>query len=131
MITFFSLNQFDLNRMGEDISAKNQINIAINSKEAKDIARRAEDNLVDHVMQIINNSQNDSLAPYNIDLRNVGYTRKGPNSSVYNKGNKNFTLYIEKKNLGIKKLRNWQHKDKMIYVVPLQDGRVQHFVWKY
>jgi hypothetical protein len=124
MITFFSLNQFDLNRMGEDISAKNQINIAINSKEAKDIARRAEDNLVDHVMQIINNSQNDSLAPYNIDLRNVGYTRMGPNSSIYNKGNKNFTLYIEKKNLGIKKLRNWQHKDKMIYVVPLQDGRV-------
>ena len=124
MITFFSLNQFDLNRMGEDISAKNQINIAINSKEAKDIARRAEDNLVDHVMQIINNSQNDSLAPYNIDLRNVGYTRKGPNSSIYNKGNKNFTLYIEKKNLGIKKLRNWQHKDKTIYVVPLQDGRV-------
>ena len=124
MITFFSLNQFDLNRMGEDISAKNQINIAINSKEAKDIARRAEDNLVDHVLQIINNSQNDSLAPYNIDLRNVGYTRKGPNSSIYNKGNKNFTLYIEKKNLGIKKLRNWQHKDKMIYVVPLQDGRV-------
>lgn len=124
MITFFSLNQFDLNRMGEDISAKNQINIAINSKEAKDLARRAEDNLVDHVMQIINNSQNDSLAPYNIDLRNVGYTRKGPNSSIYNKGNKNFTLYIEKKNLGIKKLRNWQHKDKMIYVVPLQDGRV-------
>ena len=124
MITFFSLNQFDLNRMGEDKSAKNQINIAINSKEAKDIARRAEDNLVDHVMQIINNSQNDSLAPYNIDLRNVGYTRKDPNSSIYNKGNKNFTLYIEKKNLGIKKLRNWQHKDKMIYVVPLQDGRV-------
>ena len=124
MITFFSLNQFDLNRMGEDISAKNQINIAINSKEAKDIARRAEDNLVDHVMQIINNSQNDSLAPYNIDLRNVGYTRMGPNSSIYNKGSKNFTLHIEKKNLGIKKLRNWQHKDKMIYVVPLQDGRV-------
>jgi len=124
MITFFSLNQFDLNRMGEDISAKNQINIAINSKEAKDIARRAEDNLVDHVMQIINNSQNDSLAPYNIDLRNVGYTRMGPNSSIYNKGSKNFTLHIEKKNLGIKKVRNWQHKDKMIYVVPMQDGRV-------
>ena len=124
MVTFFSLNQFDLNRMGEDISAKNQINTAINSKEAKDIARRAEDNLVDHVMQIINNSQNDSLPSYNIDLRNVGYTRMDPNSSMYNKGNKNFTLYIEKKNLGIKKLRNWQHKDKMIYVVPLQDGRV-------
>lgn len=124
LITFLSLNQFDLNRMGEDLSAKNQINIAINSKEAKNIAKRAEDNLVDHVMQIINNSQNDNLTPYNIDLRNVGYTRMGPNSRIYNQGNKNFTLHIEKKNLGINKLRNWQHKDKMIYVVPLQDGRV-------
>ena len=82
LITFLSLNQFDLNRMGEDLSAKNQINIAINSKEAKNIAKRAEDNLVDHVMQIINNSQNDSLTPYNIDLRNVGYTRMGPNLSL-------------------------------------------------
>ena len=124
LITFFSLNQFDLNRMSEDLSAKNQINIAINSKEAKDTAKRAEENLVDHVMQIINNSQNDSLTPYNIDLRNVGYTRSSPNSRTYNKGNKNFTLHIEKKNLGINKLRNWQHKDKMIYVAPLQDGRV-------
>jgi hypothetical protein len=33
-------------------------------------------------------------------------------------------LHIEKKDLGIKKVRNWQHKDKMIYVVPMQDGRV-------
>jgi len=36
LITFFAINQFDLNRMGEDLSAKNQINIAVNSKEAKD-----------------------------------------------------------------------------------------------
>ena len=83
--------------MGEDLSAKNQINTAINSKEAKDIAKKAEDNLVDHVMQIINNSQTESLTPYNIDLRNVGYTRMGPNSRIYNKGSKNFTLHIEKR----------------------------------
>ena len=124
LITFFAINQFDLNRMGEDLSAKNQINIAVNSKEAKETASRAEENLVDHVMQIINNQKNDNMTSYNIDLRNVGYTRNSPNSRTYNKGNKNFVLHIEKKNLGIKKLRNWQHNDKMIYVVPMQDGRV-------
>ena len=124
LITFFAINQFDLNRMGEDLSAKNQINIAVNSKEAKDTASRAEENLVDHVMQIINNQKNDNMTSYNIDLRNVGYTRNSPNSRTYNKGNKNFVLHIEKKNLGIKKVRNWQHNDKMIYVVPMQDGRV-------
>ena len=124
LITFFAINQFDLNRMGEDLSAKNQINIAVNSKEAKDTASRAEENLVDHIMQVINNQQNDNTTLYNVDLRNVGFTRNSPNSRTYNKGSKNFVLHIEKKNLGIKKARNWQHKDKMIYVVPMQDGRV-------
>jgi hypothetical protein len=124
LITFFAIKQFDINRMGEDLSAKNQINIAINSKEAKDIASKAEEKLLDHVMQVINNQQNDNITSYNVDLRNVGYTRTSPNSSTYNKGNKNFVLRIEKKNLGIKKVRNWQHKDKMIYVVPIKDGRV-------
>jgi hypothetical protein len=124
LITFFAIKQFDINRMGEDLSAKNQINIAINSKEAKDIASKAEEKLLDHVMQVINNQQNDNITSYNVDLRNVGYTRTSPNSSTYNKGNKNFVLRIEKKNLGIKKVRNWRHKDKMIYVVPIKDGRV-------
>ena len=124
LITCFAINQFDLNRMGEDLSAKNQIKIAVNSKEAKDTASRAEENLVDHVLQVINNQQNDNMTSYNVDLRNVGYTRNSPNRRTYNKGNKNFVLHIEKKNLGIKKVRNWQHKDKMIYVVPMQDGRV-------
>ena len=124
LITFFAINQFDLNRMGEDIAAKNQINIAVNSKEAKDIANRAEENLVDHVMQVINNQPNDNMTSYNVDLRNVGYTRSSPNSTTYNKGSKNFVLRIEKKNLGIKKVRNWRHKDKMIHIVPMQDGRV-------
>jgi len=124
LITFFAINQFDSNRMGEDLSAKNQINIAVNSKAAKDIANKAEENLVDHVMQVINNQPNDNMTSYNVDLRNVGYTRTSPNSRTYNKGNKNFVLRIEKKNLGIKKVRNWQHKDKTIYVVPMQDGRV-------
>ena len=124
LITFFAINQFDLNRMGEDLSAKNQINIAVNSKEAKETESKAEENLVDHVMQIINNQKNDNMTSYNIDLRNVGYTRNSPNSRTFSKGNKNFVLHIEKKNLGIKKVRNWQHNDKMIYVVPMQDGRV-------
>ena len=124
LITFFAINQFDLNRMGEDLSAKNQINIAINSQEAKDLANRVEEKLVDHVMHVINNPENDNFTPYDIDLRNVGYSRVSPKSRTYNNGNKKFILRIEKKDLGIKNVRNWQHKDKMIYVVPLQDGRV-------
>jgi hypothetical protein len=124
LLTIFAINQFDFSRMGEDISAKNQLNIAMNSKEAKEIVSKAEENLVDHVMQVINNPDIDNSTPFDIDLRNVGYNRMSSNGRMFNKGNKNFLLRIEKKNLGINKVRYWQHGNKMIYVVPLTDGRV-------
>ena len=124
LLTLFTINQFDFSRMGEDISAKNQLNIAMSSKEAKEIVSKAEENLVDHVMHVINNPDIDNSTPYDIDLRNVGYNRMSSNGRMFNKGNKNFLLRIEKKNLGINKVRYWQHGDKMIHVVPLADGRV-------
>jgi glycine cleavage system H lipoate-binding protein len=124
LLTLFTINQFDFSRMGEDISAKNQLNIAMSSKEAKEIVSKAEENLVDHVMHVINNPDIDNSTPYDIDLRNVGYNRMSSNGRMFNKGNKNFLLRIEKKNLGINKVRYWQYGDKMIHVVPLTDGRV-------
>ena len=124
LLTLFAINQFDFSRMGEDISAKNQLNIAMNSKEAKEIVSKAEENLVDHVMHVINNPDIDNSTPFDIDLRNVGYNRMSSNGRMFNKGNKNFLLRIEKKNLGINKVRYWQHGNKMIYVFPLTDGRV-------
>ena len=124
LLTLFAINQFDFSRMGEDISAKNQLNIAMSSKEAKEIVSKAEENLVDHVMHVINNPDIDNSTPFDIDLRNVGYNRMSSNGRMFNKGNKNFLLRIEKKNLGINKVRYWQYGDKMIHVVPLTDGRV-------
>jgi len=124
LITFFAVNQFDFNRMGEDLSAKNQINIAINSKEARDIVNKTDEDLIDHVMHVINNPEVDEVTPKNIDLRNVGYQKLRPNSRQFNRGNKSFILRVEKKNLGIKNIKNWRYGNKMIYVVPLSDGRV-------
>ena len=124
LLTFVAINQLEFSRMGEDISAKNQLNIAMSSKEAKDIVSKTEENLVDHVMHVINNPDLDNATPYDIDLRNVGYNRLSSNGRKFNKGDKNFILRIEKKNLGINKVRYWRHGDKIIHIVPLTDGRV-------
>ena len=124
LLTFVAINQLEFSRMGEDISAKNQLNIAMSSKEAKDILSKTEENLVDHVMHVINNPDLDNATPYDIDLRNVGYNRLSSNGRKFNKGDKNFILRIEKKNLGINKVRYWRHGDKIIHIVPLADGRV-------
>ena len=124
LLTFVAINQFEFSRMGEDISAKNKLNIAMSSKEAKDIVSKVEENLVDHVMHVINNPDLDNSTPYDVDLRNVGYNRLSSDGRKFNKGEKNFILRIEKKNLGINKVRYWKHGNKMIYLVPLADGRV-------
>ena len=94
LLTFFVINQFEFSRMGEDISAKNQLNIAMSSKEAKEIVSKVEENLVDHVMHVINNPDIDNSTPNNIDLRNVGYSRVSSNGRRFNKGDKNFILRI-------------------------------------
>ena len=124
LLTFVAINQLEFSRMGEDICAKNQLNIAMSSKEAKDIVSKTEENLVDHVMHVINNPDLDNATPYDIDLRNVGYNRLSSNGRKFNKGDKNFILRIEKKTLGINKVRYWRHGDKIIHIVPLADGRV-------
>ena len=124
LITLFFINQAELSRMGEDYSAKNKLDLAINSKEAKNIVNMTENNLVDHVMSVINNPDFMNTTPYNIDLKNVGFTRQPNNQRIFMRGNENFTLRIEKKDLGLKKVRNWKHGNKTIYIVPLADGRV-------
>ena len=124
LITLFFINQAELSRMGEDYSAKNKLDLAINSEEAKNIVNMTENNLVDHVMSIINNPDFMNTTPYSIDLKNVGFTRQPNNQRIFMRGNENFTLRIEKKDLGLKKVRNWKHGNKTIYLVPLADGRV-------
>ena len=42
----------------------------------------------------------------------------------YFKDKENFQLRIEKRNFGLNKVRYWRHGNKMIYLVPLSDGRV-------
>ena len=124
LITLFFINQAELSRMGEDYSAKNKLDLAINSEEAKNIVNMTENNLVDHVMSVINNPDFMNTTPYNIDLKNVGFTRQPNNQRMFMRGNENFTLRIEKKDFGLKKVRNWKHGNKTIYLVPLADGRV-------
>jgi hypothetical protein len=124
LITLFFINQTELSRMGEDLSAKNKLDLAINSEEAKNIINMTENNLVDHVMSVINNPDFMNTTPYNIDLKNVGFTRQPNNQRMFMRGNENFTLRIEKKDLGLKNVRNWKHGNKTIYLVPLADGRV-------
>ena len=123
LLTLTFINYPDSSRLNENIDSTNQISSAINSKEAQLIAQRSEEYITDHVMKVLNdpNYMNSSSR---IDLRNVGFNTNMSDGYSYTKGKERFQLRIENQDFGLKKVRYWKHGNKMIYLVPLENGRV-------
>ena len=124
LLTLIFINGNDFSRMDADSESFDQIASAINSKEARDIAEQSDEYLTDHIMRVINDpSFMMSNSNKNIDLRNVGYKIDSTQGLGYSKGNENFQLRLEKKNFRINNVKYWKHGNKMIYLVPMKDGR--------
>jgi hypothetical protein len=123
LLTLTFINYSDSSRLNENIDSTNQISSAINSKEAQLIAQRSEEYITDHVMKVLNdpNYMNSSSR---IDLRNVGFNTNESDGYSYIKRKEKFQLRIENKDFGLKKVRYWKHGNKMIYLVPLENGKV-------
>ena len=123
LLTLIFLNDNDFSRMNVDSKSFDQITSAINSKEAKNIAKQSEEYLTDHIMRIINDPSFMISNSNNIDLRNVGYKTNGIQGLGYSKGDENFQLRLEKKDFTLNSIKYWKHGNKMIYLVPMKDGR--------
>ena len=123
LLTLTFMNYSDFSRLNENIYSTNQISSAINSKEAQLIAQRSEEYITDHVMKVLNdpNYMNSSSR---IDLRNVGFNTNVSDGNSYIKGKEKFQLRIENKDFGLKKIRYWKHGNKMIYLIPIENGKV-------
>ena len=123
LLTLIFVNDNDFSRMNVDSKSFDQITSAINSKEAKNIAKQSEEYLTDHIMRIINDPSFMISNSDNIDLRNVGYKTNAIQGLGYSKGDENFQLRLEKKNFTLNSIKYWKHGNKMIYLVPMKDGR--------
>ena len=123
LLTLIFLNDNDFSRMNVDSKSFDQITSAINSKEAKNIAKQSEEYLTDHIMRIINDPSFMISNSNNIDLRNVGYKTNTIKGLGYSKGDENFQLRLEKKDFTLNSIKYWKHGNKMIYLVPMKDGR--------
>jgi hypothetical protein len=124
LMTVLILNEVSFSRMSVNSDAQDKLAIAINSEEAQEIMDNSSNNLVDHVLNVINNPDFMNSTSQNIDLRNVGFASQNDKKRIFRRGSENFTLRVEKKNLGLNKVRYWKHNNKMIYLVPLNDGTV-------
>lgn len=123
LLTLLLINDNDFSRMNVDSKSFDQITSAINSKEAKNIAKQSEEYLTDHIMRIINDPSFMISNSNNIDLRNVGYKTNAIQGLGYSKGDENFQLRLEKKDFTLNSIKYWKHGNKMIYLVPMKDGR--------
>ena len=123
LLTLTVVTNFDFSRMNVSTDSSNKISSAINSKEAKMIAQRSEEQLTDYIMKIVN-EPGFMASNEMVDLRNVGYQYNPTNGSNYFKDKENFQLRIDKKDFGLNKIKYWKHGNKMIYLVPLSDGRM-------
>ena len=123
LLTLIFVNDNDFSRMNVDSKSFDQITSAINSKEAKNIAKQSEEYLTDHIMRIINDPSFMISNSNNIDLRNVGYKTNTIQGLGYSKGDENFQLRLEKKDFTLNSIKYWKHGNKMIYLVPMKDGR--------
>ena len=123
LLTLMFVNYLDFSRLNENIDSTNQISSAINSKEAQLIAQRSEEYITDHVMKVLNDP-NYMKSTSRIDLRNVGFNINASDGFSYTKGKQKFQLRIENKDFGLKKVRYWKHGNKMIYLIPIENGKV-------
>ena len=122
IFTLFVVNYADFSRMSISVDSTNKIASAVSSREAKEMISNSDEYLVDHIMSVINDPS--FMNSNTIDLKNVGYAAGRAGNIGYSNGNEKFQLRIENKNFGLKKIRYWKHGNKMIYIVPISNGRV-------
>jgi hypothetical protein len=122
ILTLFVVNYADFSRMNISVDSTNKIASAVSSREAKEIISNSDEYLVDHIMSVINDPS--FMNSNTIDLKNAGYAAGRAGNIGYSNGNEKFQLRIENKNFGLKKIRYWKHGNKMIYIVPISNGRV-------
>ena len=122
LLTLFVVNYADLSRMNISTESANKIASAVNSKEAKEVVANSNEFLVDHIMNVINDPA--FMNTNTIDLRNVGYNISDKQNLGYSNGRESFKLRIENRDFGLNRIRYWRHGNKMIYLVPISNGRV-------
>ena len=116
LLTILFLSDPFESRFSESDQINSQIRDAIESDEAAKTFSLIENDLIPHVMSIIDNngkSFGDDLA---IDLSPVGFNRLDNNPGYFVKGKKKIQVRVEPNTLGISENRYWKSGTKLIYL---------------
>jgi hypothetical protein len=124
LITVMVLYQVDADRFGSDEASQMQLTSALSSQEAKDQLISADQNIMDHMIHIMQSNQQHEPSSIPKEMIPVGFMPSAKNPSRYTNGNNNLYFHIENKQLGINKVKYFKANNNWIYLIPLRDGRL-------
>ena len=124
LITIMVLYQVDADRFGSDEASQMQLTSALSSQEAKDQLISADQNIMDHMIHIMQSNQQHEPSSIPKEMIPVGFMPSAKNPSRYTNGNNNLYFHIENKQLGINKVKYYKANNNWIYLIPLRDGRL-------
>ena len=124
LITIMVLYQVDADRFGADDASQTQLTSALSSQEAKDQLISADQNIMDHMIHIMQSNQQHEPNSIPKEMIPVGFMPSAKNPSRYTNGNNNLYFHIENKQLGINKVKYFKANNNWIYLIPLRDGRL-------
>ena len=124
MITLIALYQFDDDRFQVDKESSLQLSTALSSEEAKSQLLNADQNIMEHMISIMQSNQSDSSQKVSKNWIPVGFEVNPNNPNQFSNGRNNLFFHLENKQLGIKKVKYFKANNNWIYLIPLKDGRL-------
>ena len=124
VITLIILYQFDDDRFQVDRESSLQLSSAISSDEAKSQLLNADQNIMEHMIHIMQSNESNSSQQISKNWIPVGFSVNPNNPNQYSNGTNNLFFHLENKQLGIKKVKYFKANNNWIYLIPLQDGRL-------
>jgi len=124
MITLTILYQFDDDRFQVDRDSSLQLSSALSSDQAKNQLLSADQNIMEHMIHIMQSNQSHNSYQVSKNWIPVGFSVNPNNPNQYSNGRNNLFFHLENKQLGIKKVKYFKANNNWIYLIPLQDGRL-------
>jgi len=123
-LTLFILYQFDEDRFQVDRETSLQLSSAISSDQAKLQLLNADQNIMEHMIHIMQSNQSNISQQVAKNWIPVGFSVDPKNPNQYSNGRNNLFFHLENKQLGIKQVKYFKANNNWIYLIPLKDGRL-------
>ena len=124
LLTLIVLYQLDEDRFQVNKETSLQLSSAISSDQAKLQLLNADQNIMEHMIQIMQSNQSNNPQKVSKNWIPVGFSVNPNNPNQYSNGRNNLFFHLENKQLGIKQVKYFKANNNWIYLIPLKDGRL-------